>query len=166
MDEYIRRRVEFLLAEAKLNAKRDQAITFVMRVLSNHVTVGKDASSSGIKRLNPRVSRKACKELERVSTFKEWTSNTINEHPIPLKATWFWLNENSETLSAEGVWEHFEQNPMFTILRAEDAELNSNGLRASGDKSRYFKVGIEKIILDVSPIEYFKRLSYSKSSKL
>jgi hypothetical protein len=159
MDEYIRRRVEFLLAEAKLNAKRDQAITFVMRVLSNHATVGKDASSSAIKRLNPRVSKEACKELERVNTFKEWTTNTINEHPMPLKATWFWLNEKSETLSTEDVWGHFVQNPMFTILRAEDADLNSNGLRASGDKSRYSKVGIEKVILDVSPIEYFKRLS-------
>ncbi len=157
MDDYIHRRVAFLLTEARLNAKRDQAITFIMRVLSNHATVDKDASSSLVKKLNRRVSLRARQELDQVKTFNEWTSKTINEHPIPLKVSWQWLLSNSAELNIEDVWEHFINCPMTTILKTEDRDINEKGLRSSGGASRYSDVGIKIVELDTTPIERFKK---------
>jgi hypothetical protein len=64
---YILRRADFVLREAKLkDARRDQAITYALRVISNYVTIGGDGGSSKIKLLNPRISKSAHKELERL----------------------------------------------------------------------------------------------------
>ena len=77
MDDLIKRRAEFLLNEARFNAKRDQVITFTMRVLSNHATVGFDGSSFAIKQKNPRISHQALSRLNEVEVFTDWSKDTI-----------------------------------------------------------------------------------------
>lgn len=157
MDDLIKRRAEFLLNEARLNAKRDQVITFIMRVLSNHATVGSDASSFAIKKKNPRISRRALLRLNEVEVFTDWSKDTINEHPLPLKSCWEWLLLEAKNLKVEDVWDYFNKYPMTTILKKEDKKLNAHGFRSSGGSSRYLAVGIEIVELDISPAEHFKR---------
>jgi hypothetical protein len=148
---HIQRRVSFLLNEVKNSSPRDQAITYIMRVLSNHASVGFDGSSHLIKKRNCKVSQAAFTALKNSSSFEEWSKNTINEHPVPLKYTWEWIAQNSVSLSEEIIWNHFVSNPMVTILRCEDKALNAAGLRAASDFARYEKVGINVITLDRCP---------------
>ena len=56
MDPHIERRILFLIDAAKHEEKRDQVVTYAMRVLSNHAAIGKDAGSAEIKKMNCRVS--------------------------------------------------------------------------------------------------------------
>lgn len=156
MDDLIKRRAEFLLNEARFNAKRDQVITFTMRVLSNHATVGFDGSSFAIKQKNPRISHQALSRLNEVEVFTDWSKDTINEHPIPLKSCWEWLLLEAKSLKVEDIWDHFSKYPMTTILKEEDKKLSAHGLRSSGGNSRYSAVGIEIVELDISPAEHFK----------
>ena len=84
LEAVIRRRCRLLAVAADKSDSRDQAVTFMMRVLSNHATIGKDAGSETIKRLNRRISMQAFDRLQKEDwhTFK---STAINEHPKPLK---------------------------------------------------------------------------------
>ena len=59
MNDIIERRIRFLIDAAKYEDKKDQVVTYVMRVLSNHATIGKDAGSAEIKKHNKKVSEKA-----------------------------------------------------------------------------------------------------------
>ncbi len=156
--DYIKRRLSFLLNEVKNNSPRDQAITYVMRVLSNHASVGFDGSSHLIKKRNCKVSQAAFTALKNASSFDDWSKNTINEHPVPLKYTWEWVAKNSLSLSEEIIWNHFVSNPMVTILRVEDEALNAAGLRAESDVARYEKVGIKVISLDMWPELIYKAI--------
>ena len=52
MNEEIKRRLIFLIELAKYEKKRDQVSTYLMRVLSNHATIGMDAGSAKIKTIN------------------------------------------------------------------------------------------------------------------
>ena len=107
MNELVRRRIQFLLDAAKHENVKDQAITFVMRVLSNHATIGKDAQSKPIKKINKRVSENAYKILQ-TKGIEIFCKQTINEHPKPLSQTWEWLKKNAQNgLSVEKVWEEF-----------------------------------------------------------
>ena len=149
LETAIRRRCEFLLAvAADKSDSRDQAVTFMMRVLSNHATIGKDAGSETIKRLNRRISRRAFNRLQKEDwhTFK---STTINEHPKPLKLMWNWMLANSETLSAELVWQEFVKHPMITVTKEEDRELP----RSDGDINTRYK-DIEVLMLEADPYSY------------
>ena len=96
----IKRRIQFLLDEAKYGIRnkngeiiKDQVITYALRVLSNHASVGKDMSSNGIKKLNQRISEGALKRLSLVESFNQWTKITINEHPEPINTTWLWITK-------------------------------------------------------------------------
>ena len=145
----IRRRCEFLLAVASDNSDgRDQAVTFVMRVLSNHATIGKDAGSATIKRLNRRISRRA---FERLTVF-DWNtfkSTTVNEHPKPLKQMWHWMTERSETLKPDDVWQEFLNHPMITVTKEEHQAMPSS----DGNFTERYK-GIEVLNLDLDPYKY------------
>lgn len=151
MTPAIRRRCEFLLSVASdPSESRDQAVTFTMRVLSNHATVGKDALSEQIKRINRTMTRKAFERLTTTdwSTFK---STTINEHPKPLKQMWLWMVANANTLTADQIWQEFKKHPMITVTKEEDKTLP----KAYGDfKTRY--KDIEVITLDADPYSYIK----------
>ena len=88
MTPAVRRRCEFLLAVAKdPTDSRDQTVTYAMRVLSNHATIGRDASSEYIKRFNRKITRRAYERLTAVD-WREFKSTTRNEHPKPLDQSW------------------------------------------------------------------------------
>lgn len=147
------RRIEFLLNEAKCNAVRDQVITYAMRVISNVASIGRDASSSEIKLKNRFVSIRARDLLNSGISTSDWTTSTINEHPVPLKETWAWLVENSLNLDSNAVWDHFVKNRMVTVLVEEDRALTVSGLRSSSSNmtTRYEHVGIQICQLSDDP---------------
>jgi hypothetical protein len=156
MTKNIERRLNFLLELAKNEKKRDQVSTFLMRVISNHATIGMDAGSAKIKTLNKTISKEAYKLL--LSTnIKTFCKNTINEHPRPLKTTWEWLQEKADSLSIEEVWNEFKKHQMITITKEEDAKIKFSGQNSTGSfKSRYTDLGIEVILLKKSPFEISK----------
>ena len=156
LPEHLKRRVEFLLKEAQLKSPRDQIITFVMRVLSNHASVKFDGSSSLIKKNNLLVSQNALDELKKSHLFENWSKITINEHQIPLKQTWNWLLENADSFNASDIWSHFVKSPMVTILKTEDDNLNTMGARSSNDPDRYLKGKIKVITLIEKPYAIWK----------
>ena len=152
MTPAIRRRCEFLLLVASdPNEKRDQAVVYTMRVLSNHATIGKDALSEPIKRLNRKMSLKA---FERLTTtyWHIFKSTTTNEHPKPLKQIWLWLVANAKTLTAERVWQEFVEHQMITVTKEEDRAMP----KSDGDFNTRYK-GIEVITLDSEPYSYRKK---------
>ena len=106
MHDEIKRRIEFLIEAAKYEVKKDQVVTYAMRVLSNHATIGRDAGSAEIKKHNKTVSQGAQNLLHSVD-LTTFCKQTINEHPKPILATWEWLRENAEHLSVEEVWNEF-----------------------------------------------------------
>ena len=59
MNDVIERRIRFLLDAAKHEIKKDQVVTYAMRVLSNHATIGKDAGNAEIKKQNKTISEGA-----------------------------------------------------------------------------------------------------------
>lgn len=146
MTPAIKRRCEFLLAVAKdASDERDQAVTFIMRVLSNHATIGYDASSETIKRFNRKMSRKAY-DLLTTADWRTFKSTTINEHPKPLKQVWQWIMDNADTLTPEDIWQEFAAHPMITVTREEDKAMP----RSDGDYATRYK-GIEVITIDADP---------------
>ena len=154
MDQFIKRRLCFLL-ECSLNeSKRDQAVTFTMRVLSNYASVGRDAGSRKIKTLNPRMSVRAQKLLftEGLNYFCE---NTVNEHPQPLSEMWLWLINSTNPLTPMEVWENFKRHKLVTITKAEDKLLSTMGMRSRGeDAERYVAAGITIMELNCTPAEW------------
>ena len=155
LDEFLRRRADFILREARCGAKRDQVVTFAMRVLSNFASIRRDGQSGDIKRHNKRVSKAAALELHSASSFRDWSRSTINEHEMPLKETWDWICSDCRALRAEHLWSHFLEWPMCTVMRDEDQKLNSRDFRRLPGKNRYQKAKISTISLPYSPKEYF-----------
>ena len=154
MSPLIQRRISFLLETAKHEKTKDQAITFVMRVISNHATVGKDAHSAAIKQLNKKVTTNAL-DLLKEKGIKIYCKETINEHPKPLKQTWDWLVKNSNDLTIEDVWKEFCDHTMITITKEEDALIRTKGFKSKGSyDERYTALGINVIYLKKSPLEY------------
>lgn len=159
MNDIVKRRVSFLLDAAKSETTKDQAITYVMRVLSNHATIGKDALSKPIKKINRLVTKNA----ERMLINKGidfYCKETINEHPKPIKQIWEWLKNNSNDLTLEDIWKEFCENPMITVTKDEDDYMRRKGLSSKGTlKERYLDLGIEIIELDKSPYDISKLLN-------
>lgn len=154
LNDVIKRRVEFLLMTSKHEDKKDQVVTYAMRVLSNYATIGKDASSAEIKKRNVYVSREASYLLGH-GHIALYYKSTINEHPKPLNVMWEWLKEKNYILKVEDVWQEFLENPMVTITRQEDMLIKSSGQNAKGNlQSRYSDLGIEIIKLTKEPGEY------------
>ena len=154
MDQFIKRRLCFLL-ECSLNeSKRDQAVTFTMRVLSNYASVGRDAGSRKIKTLNPRMSVRAQKLLS-TKGLNYFCENTVNEHPQPLNEMWLWLINSAKPLTPMEVWENFKKHKMVTITKAEDKLLSTMGMRSRGEGAeRYVAAGIIITELDCTPAEW------------
>ena len=158
MNDIIERRIRFLIDAAKYEDKKDQVVTYVMRVLSNHATIGKDAGSAEIKKHNKKVSEKARNLLHSVD-LKTYCQNTINEHPKPILSSWEWLKKNAQMLSIQEVWEEFNNNPMVTITRDEDNMIKRSGQNSTGTmQTRYTDLGINLITLSETPFEYYKKL--------
>ncbi|WP_171182066.1 hypothetical protein [Ruegeria sp. HKCCD8929] len=159
------RRAVFLLNEARHDAKRDQAITYAMRVLSNYAAIGKDAGSGTLKNQNKRVSVAAKALLATVKTTRIWQQHTINEHPLPLKESWDWIVRGAKTLQPTDVWEHFRSDPMITITGGEDRLLSEKGLKSKGGPGRHGSVGIEPVWLVSTPQEIIRSRRAKKAAK-
>ena len=152
LNDHIKRRVIFLLNEARLKSPRDQVITYVMRVLSNYAAVGMDGGSSKIKQLNLRVSETALNELNKSEKFNDWVKNTINEHQKPLQIMWNWMLNEAPSINEEMVWNEFIKHPMVTIHKTEDDHLNRLGLRSQEfSDDRYTQAGIVIQLLIETP---------------
>lgn len=148
--EYIQRRINFLLDCANARDKRDQSITYTMRVLSNIATIGKDAGSSYIKKNNKYLSVGALSRfIEMNYDFSSWNKCVINEHRVPLSALWELLLDKKIS-TPDQVWDWFLINKMVTILKEEDNILKSLGLNSSAHNDRYFIAGIEVTEFDIS----------------
>ena len=153
LDKILERRIKFLIDAARFEGKKDQVVTYAMRVLSNHAAIGKDANSAQIKKINRRVSKGAY-SLLMSSSIDVYCKETINEHPRPLEQTWQWLKENATELSVLDVWDEFVNNPMITITKIEDRMIIDSGQRSKGDlNSRYKELGIEIMQLEKTPYD-------------
>lgn len=153
MNNVILRRINFLLETAKHEDKKDQAVTYVMRVLSNYATIGKDAGSTPIKKKNRNVTKKAFKLLVKKG-LSIYCKETINEHTRPLQQTWNWLKEN-KNLTTQDVWKEFCENKMVTVTKEEDTLIRMKGFNSKGTfKERYIDLGIEIIMLDQNPEDF------------
>lgn len=154
MNKSVERRIRFLLDAAKNEVKRDQVVTYAMRVLSNYAAIGKDAGSIEIKKQNKRVSHSAQTLLHKHGLVF-FCKNTINEHPKPLKIIWQWLQDNADKLTVKEVWHEFANNPMVTITKDEDKMIKARGLNSAGNlQTRYTELGIEVVILSETPNDY------------
>ena len=155
MNDIVKRRITFLLDAAKHEIARDHATTFTLRALSNYATIGKDAGSATIKKINKRVSENAY-ELLKTEGLEVYCKQTINEHPKPLSQTWDWLKENAQNgLSVEKVWKEFCDFPMVTVTKEEDNFIKGKGLNSKGTiEERYSNIKI--ITLPKSPLELSK----------
>lgn len=156
VDSIVERRIKFLLEAARHEVVKDQAISFSLRVVSNHATIGKDATSATIKKLNRRVSNDAFSLLLEAG-LESFCRHTINEHPMPIVVTWNWLRENAEQLDVASVWKHFLDNKMITVTKDEDDKIRLSGQMHAGDfQSRYFDLGIFFTELNHSPADIWR----------
>ena len=155
---HVQRRVLFLLEEAKNKSPRDQVITFCMRALTNYATVAKDVSSYQAKILNQRISKEAELLLRQSDSLEQWAKLCINEHELPLKVIWEWLQQDAEKLGPDAVWRKFHQTKMVTVTKQEDEALNAKGLRSGSSKKRYSEAGISVLELAQTPRELYYRL--------
>lgn len=154
MEDFVKRRLCFLLECSLHESKRDQAVTFTMRVLSNYASVGRDGGSRKIKSINPRMSKRAQKLLF-TEGLNYFCDNTVNEHPLPLNEMWLRLVNSSRALTPMDLWENFKQHKMVTITKDEDRLLTELGVRSQGEaKQRYSVAGIEIVELGCTPAEW------------
>lgn len=155
LPNFILRRIDFLLQEAKEKSPKDQVITYVMRVLSNYSTVGFDGNSLKIKSHNHRLSEKAVCLLNNSSTLSAWALLCINEHKKPLKEIWEHIIEQSSVIRPIEIWEIFLKSPMVTITKEEDLHLSKKRLRSqSGNSDRYSLSGINVVHLETTPVSF------------
>ena len=138
MEDFIQRRLEFLIIEAEAGGRQMQDVSMVMRVVSNYATLGLNGPSHRIKQLNRRVSRGAYELLLETGDFRQWSKSTINEHELPLASVWSAL----PGLTVAQAWKLFTDNPMTTVTREEDRALPKTG-------NRY--AGLEVLILQDTP---------------
>lgn len=151
VDDLILRRIRFMLQEAALCPERDQVITYAMRVVSNYSSVGKDAQSAEVTKLNTRISTNALNSMSDYSSFADWVKTVTNDHPEPLRQTWDWLIANSKNLTETDVWNRFCSYPMITITRVENKNIDGKGFRSKGSPmERYLAAGIKIVQLNNS----------------
>jgi hypothetical protein len=136
---WVIRRAQFVCNEACFpDQEHDQTVKYALRVISNFATVGKDATSSQVKELNPRVSKQAFSRLKELlsddidADFLKWCSETINEHPEPLGQIWGWISNSEVKIPPEELIERLASYKMITILRTENARIDAAGGRSRG----------------------------------
>ena len=160
---FLTRRADFIIQEAKAGIKRDQAVTYALRVMSNVLTVDGDYGSAAIKRRQTNVSQGVINQIKTKSWKDKWYEETINEHQLPFEVIWEAICENSEDWTSERLIELLREHPMVTVTKAEDANLRSidRDLRKSGEPftslreyadTRYERAGIIRTQLR-SPVE-------------
>jgi hypothetical protein len=153
------RRLEFIRLEAIHKEPRDQALTMIMRVISNYATLNKDVSSSKALRLNKNISEAAFNELVKSKTLNDWVKKVTNEHQMPLKETWKIFTDEKNRITIDYIWKHFEEYPMTTILKTENERLDALGYRDNGmpeERYKAAKIKLIKPLLKQSPEDWWR----------
>lgn len=141
----IRRRLSYVVAEIKsADGKYDQAMSLILRVLSNYASIGIDAGSFVIKCKNYKMSKEAKVLRNKLCDDKKWSALTINEHPVPLKHLWKTWVDLGGAITEERVWNDLLIHPMVTVTKEEDARLRDVEKDSSHDPlKRYLLANIE-----------------------
>jgi hypothetical protein len=147
LEGLIYRRADFLITEARSGVKKpDEAVTKVLRSLSNYLTVGSDGSSDKVKKLNPNMSQ-AAKELRDRLSPVEWHKQTTNEHQLELKIVWKYIVHNALTLTPKDLCAYMRRYPYVTITKDENDVLRKVKDFTSPE-DRYFKASIKTVKLE------------------
>lgn len=149
-DDFLLRRADFVLNEARSGFhKRDLAITYVLRTISNHLTVGASKGSFGVKKLNRRISKAALAKRRELNSEAEWHKQTLNEHQFPLAMVWQHVCENCASMTPADLCDLIAKYPFVTVLREEDAKLRHKEVKgAKTPEERYRLAGIEIVSID------------------
>lgn len=141
-DETLRRRVEYLLAEAAFDPPpRDQSITMTLRVISNVTGCGRDVGAQKYKDLTRFMSRDALKLREANKESKQvYYAGTINEHPDELAGVWKWIVLKRAELTVDDVLSRFRRWPMVVVTKEEDRDIRP--LKGKGPEARYAKIEV------------------------
>ena len=79
---------------------------------------------------------------------KKWASETINEHPMPLKDMWKEWKSQVGVVTEKLIWDDLVRHPMVTITKVEDARLREVEKHSAEylPSKRYEKASIELIV--------------------
>lgn len=141
----VRRRLSYVFTElCSVDSKYDQAMSLLLRVLSNFSSVGVDGGSYTIKCINHRISTEALILRNQLQDDKTWAAETINEHPMPLKELWKSWRAFGDQLTEKKIWDDLVLHPMVTITKAEDARLRKveRNVETYHPSKRYEQAGI------------------------
>jgi hypothetical protein len=141
-DKTLRRRVEYLLAEAAFDPPpRDQSITMTLRVISNVTGCGRDVGAQKYKDLTRFISRNALNLREANRNSRQvYYAGTINEHPDELADVWKWIVRKRAELTVEDVLSRFQRWPMVVITKDEDRDIRP--LKGKGPEARYAEIEV------------------------
>lgn len=142
MEPHVRRRLEFLLAEASADVPvRDIGIKMVERSVSNFATIGATSGTSkSVKKRNAWMSRGAYERACTIGFYDDWHDGTTNEHEHELIEAWRELCALKGAVSVEQALLMFS-SPFVTILIEENARLRA--VRTDERSRRYELAGIE-----------------------
>jgi hypothetical protein len=144
----IKRRLSFVVTEIhSMDGKYDQAISLILRVLSNYASVGFDAGSYAIKIKNLKISEEAKTLRIKLNDDKEWASLTINEHPMPLKNLWSEWKKIAAEITEEKIWDDLLMHPMITVTKDEDARLREVEKRGEYDPIHRYEAAKIKVAI-------------------
>jgi len=158
----INRLAKILLDEIKTrkqlneNISKDPLADAIIRQIGNLLILPEGHSgrafSSWQKEANKRLSKEAKKVLESSNNIKEFHKKTYNEHQLPVADTHKWIVENCNSISSQDIIDKISSFPMTTITLEEEAKLPTLG----DPEKRYSDAGIEIVMIDQTPKEYFK----------
>ena len=144
-ESQIDRRIDFLIREAKSeDGKRDQAITYAFRVITNYLSVGYDARSRELSKKCPHRSKKAHAlylKYSKLNDLKGWLDKVTNEHQYPIKDAWEWMTNERDTLNVQRVKNHLEKWPVVVVTKDENKLLRD--VHYIEPDQRYSRAGIE-----------------------
>jgi hypothetical protein len=148
MPPYVRRRIEFLLSEARGESSvYDVAVRYALRSITNYQTCGKDGASRDLKVGSRWISKKAL-ELK-IALFErerdKWFGFTTAEHQEPLVTVWNWIRSNKDCLTVDQIFERLAQYPVVVITKEEDASLRRLSKYTPEDRYRLASIEVIKL---------------------
>ena len=137
----IRRRVEFVLNEARCGMKvRDKTLTFALRAISTYCSFDKDLNARDIK-FKTKVMSQAALDRKRDNPNNWWRqAQTVNEHQEPLDKIWKDICVASGQMSVDEVIDRFKRYSMVVVTKEEDDRLRH--LKHLSPEERYNQAGI------------------------
>lgn len=128
-EDFIKRRIEFLLQEANQECpRRDLAVTYTFRAIFNHYAIGNpNASSNQLKAGCRYRSQRAHVILE-----AGLRDPVICEHEMPIEYIWTWMC-NERGLRWKDVDDKIRQWPVVIVTQEEDRRLRGNPAQRYND---------------------------------